>query len=131
MGSIFYFTIPYEGAGIADTKFEIETVVRSKSINSLQTKTILIVEDDEASYEFLKILLEKKGVATYWAKNGKESIKYCKENHDIDLVLMDINMLVMNGYEATKEIKKFRPNLPIIQLMGSKIPLLILLIQLM
>ena len=56
----------------------------------------------------------KSGLNTIWAKNGEESIKLCKENTNIDLVLMDIHMPIMNGYEATKEIKKFRPNLPII-----------------
>lgn len=117
-GSTFYFTIPYTKLKSSDKPDEIEISVIAKSIplenNTPMEKTILIVEDDEASFEFLKILLENKGVTTYWAKDGKESIKYCKENPDIDLVLMDINMMNMNGYTATKKIKKFRPDLPII-----------------
>lgn len=117
-GSTFYFTIPYTKLKSSDKPDEIEISVIAKSIplenNTPMEKTILIVEDDVANYEFLKILLENKGVTTYWAKDGKESIKYCKENPDIDLVLMDINMMNMNGYTATKKIKKFRPDLPII-----------------
>lgn len=46
--------------------------------------------------------------------NGKEAVQLCKENPDIDLVLMDIKMPLMNGYEATKQIKAFRPALPVI-----------------
>ncbi|NOY96778.1 MAG: response regulator, partial [Chlorobi bacterium] len=76
--------------------------------------TILIVEDVKISFEFLKIVLEKSGINIIWAKNGEEAIKLCKRNTNINLVLMDINMPVMNGYEATKEIKKFRPGLPVI-----------------
>jgi len=53
-------------------------------------------------------------INTLWAINGKMAIKYCNEHPEIDLVLMDINMPEMNGYEATKQIKKIRPVLPII-----------------
>ena len=77
-------------------------------------KTVLIVEDDEPSLNFLKILLGKYRTNLLWAKSGMEAIKYCQENSDIDLVLMDINMPEMDGYEATRELKKLYPELPII-----------------
>jgi len=110
VGSAFYFTIPYEGKVVIDPKNE-KTIVEE---GSLKSKTILIVEDDPDSLEFLKILLEMANINSYWAHSGEEAIKYCHENMSIDLVLMDINMSGINGYEATKEIKKFRPKLPII-----------------
>lgn len=113
-GSTFYFTIPFDGFEVVDKKNEIETVIKTEAKTSLKNKTILIVEDDEVSYEYLKLELEKYESNIIWAENGKESIIHCKENNQIDLVLMDINMLVMNGYEATMKIKKFRPDLPII-----------------
>ncbi len=50
----------------------------------------------------------------YRAKNGQEAVTICQENENIDLVLMDIKMPVMNGYDATSYIKKMRPNLPVI-----------------
>ncbi len=114
-GTIFYFTIPLGEQIVIDEK-EIKSVTKTKTKekDKQKAKTVLIVEDVEASYEFLKIVLEKLEINTLWAKDGKESIKLCKENTDIDLVLMDINMPVMNGFEATQRIKKFRPNLPII-----------------
>lgn len=111
-GSIFYFTIPCEEIEQIDIKSDVE-IIKEKYKN-LESKTILIVEDDEASYKYLKIVLEEYGTNIIWAKDGKTSIKYCKENANIDIVLMDINMPEMNGYEATKEIKKFSPNLPIV-----------------
>ncbi len=109
-GSTFYFTIPYVKVNIID-----KPILTSKKVNlGLKNKTILIVEDDQDSYDFLKIVLEQSGIITLWAKNGEESIEMCKQNTTIDMVLMDINMNVMNGYIATEEIKKFRPKLPII-----------------
>ena len=48
------------------------------------------------------------------AKNGEEAIKICKKNYNIDLILMDLKMPIMDGFEATKQIKKIRPNIPIV-----------------
>ncbi len=48
------------------------------------------------------------------AKNGQEAIQSCKENKDIDLVLMDLKMPVLNGFDATQQIKEIRPDLPIV-----------------
>jgi len=81
---------------------------------NLNFKTILIAEDDESSYEYLSTVLKDFTEEILWAKNGEQAVKICKENPSIDLILMDVNMPIMNGYEATKAIKKFRPNLPII-----------------
>ena len=78
------------------------------------TTTILIAEDDEASFKFIEVVLNKSDINCIWVTNGEEAILFCKENQGIDLVLMDINMPVMNGYEAAKEIKRFNPRLPII-----------------
>ena len=77
-------------------------------------KTVLIVEDDISSYKLLKVLLHTLEIKTIWAEGGTESVEICSENPDIDLILMDIKMPDLNGYEATKRIKKFRPELPII-----------------
>ena len=100
-GSIFYFTIPFTG----DPKSLIP--------KDDGQKVVLIVEDDESSFEFLKFMLTNKNYRVIWASRGLEAIKICQER-SIDLVLMDINMPGMNGYEATAVIKEKFPDLPII-----------------
>lgn len=114
-GSTFCFTIPYVKNELDKGTDKSDAIKKSESkiASHHKKRMILIVEDDESSFEFLKVILNKSGIATLWAKNGEESIKICKENVDIDLILMDINMPVMNGYEATKLIKAFKPKLPI------------------
>jgi len=85
-----------------------------KSALDLTKKTILIVEDDETSFALLEALLKLKSIKSIWVKDGKEAVAYCQKPNQIDLILMDINMPEMNGYEATRLIKKIRPELPII-----------------
>ncbi len=75
---------------------------------------ILIAEDDRISYEYLKEILRDEKAEIFLAKTGLEAVEICKNNADINIVFMDIKMPVMDGREATKEIKKFRSNLPII-----------------
>jgi len=114
-GSAFYFTIPYPEAKNVVSSDESKSKVVKRENTGLKNKTILVVEDDDSSYEFLKIILKGFGVNTIiLAKNGEEAVRLCEENSKIDLVLMDINMPVMNGYEATKVIKAFRSDLTII-----------------
>lgn len=77
--------------------------------------TILIAEDNETNFSLIKTYL-KKSLIDYtiiWKTNGLEAIKEC-ENNKIDLILMDIRMPLLNGYDATREIKKINPQLPII-----------------
>lgn len=77
-------------------------------------KKILVAEDNSMNYTLLKNILNKTHVDVLWAKNGQEAIDQVKRNPDIDMVLMDIIMPVLDGFEATLEIKKIRPELPVI-----------------
>lgn len=78
-------------------------------------RVVLITEDEEVNFFYLKTLLKKTEARVLRAKNGKEAIEIITEHKgDIDLVLMDINMPVMDGYEAMRIIKEKHPNLPII-----------------
>jgi hypothetical protein len=77
-------------------------------------KTLLIVEDEESNFMLLINILKNKNFRMLHAKNGKEAVEVCTSDPSIDLVLMDIKMPVMNGYEATRHIKYQRPNLPVI-----------------
>ncbi|NOR88178.1 MAG: response regulator [Bacteroidales bacterium] len=78
------------------------------------SKTVLIAEDVDDNFLFLKTFLRKTKINVLWAKDGKEAIDICQNNDKIDLILMDIRMPFIDGYEATKKIKEFRPNLPVI-----------------
>ena len=75
---------------------------------------ILIAEDEEFNYLYLAESLNEFNVQLYRAKDGLTAVEICQENPQIHQVLMDIRMPVMDGYTATKEIKKFRPELPVI-----------------
>ncbi len=111
-GSVFYFTIPV----ITEAKHTVfrDFITAEASISDLSGKTVMIAEDEITNYEFLRIFFANFNVRVLWAKNGLEAINLCETNPSIDLVLMDIKMPVMNGYEATKKIKAMRPELPVI-----------------
>lgn len=78
------------------------------------SKTVLIAEDVDDNFLFLKTFLRKTKINVLWAKDGKEAIEFCQKDDNIDIVLMDIRMPFIDGYEATRKIKEFKPNLPII-----------------
>lgn len=86
-------------------KKEISERLHSKDLK------ILIVEDDPTSEMMLEIMIEDYCKTPLIAFNGLEAVKLCKENPDIDFVLMDIKMQVLNGYEATKQIREFNKDL--------------------
>lgn len=111
-GSIFYFTIPYQKA-VADKPGENQSAL-GFSFGIYKPKTILIAEDEDSNYILLEELLSCNEITLVRASNGLQAVEICQANADIDLVLMDIKMPDMDGYEATKQIKAFRPLLPII-----------------
>lgn len=74
---------------------------------------ILIAEDVESNFLYLKAVLSKLNATVFWAKNGIEAVEICDENQ-IDLIFMDLQMPEMNGYEATEILKKKFPTLPIV-----------------
>ena len=76
-------------------------------------KVILVVEDVDTNKIFFDAALRKTNAKILWAKDGKEAIEMYKENR-IDLVLMDLQLPVMDGYTATREIKKIDAAVPII-----------------
>ncbi len=96
------------------------TLVKKKSekdikIDEMKKPIILIAEDEDSNYTVLKMLLEKKlNVETVRARNGLEAVEITRTNESINLVLMDIKMPVMDGFEATGIIKTERKELPII-----------------
>jgi CheY-like chemotaxis protein len=79
-----------------------------------KTPNIVIAEDVESNFLYLKAVLSKLDVNIFWAKNGYEAIEFCDANDPIDLILMDIQMPELNGYHATKILKERYPKLPIV-----------------
>jgi len=78
-------------------------------------RVVLITEDEEVNFFYLKTLLKKTEARILRAKNGKEAVDIIAEyKGGVDLILMDINMPVMDGYEAMRIIKSQHPDLPII-----------------
>ena len=80
----------------------------------LKGKKILIAEDNLSNYLFLKTVLSKAGYQLMHAPDGNEALKMCTNGNVPDLVIMDLKMPVMDGFEATKKIKEVQQNIPII-----------------
>lgn len=78
--------------------------------------TLLIVEDISSNYLFLESAIGRCFKKVLHAQSGLEAVELCKNNQDIGLVLMDVSMPVMNGFDATRLIKALRPDLPVIAL---------------
>lgn len=110
-GSKFYFTIPYKPTRVVKP----EIISLEHSINDLPNNLkILIVEDEKAVDIYLSLVLKSIGVEILHAKNGIEAVAICRKRPDFDLILMDIKMSEMNGYEAVREIRKFNRDVIII-----------------
>ena len=112
-GSTFYFTIPSfsEQKEIKVVENFIGKFDKKNQINNLK---VLITEDDETTEKLIGIKIKKYSKEVLIARNGLEAVQICRKNPDIDLILMDIKMPEMNGYEATKEIRKFNKKVIII-----------------
>lgn len=111
-GSEFYFTIPYNKVCINKTLQKSDTVGFKYDID--KTITILIAEDEINNLKLLEYYFLSPNIVLLHAANGIEAVEICKTNSQINLVLMDLKMPVMDGFEATKKIKEFRPDLTVI-----------------
>ncbi|WP_372744669.1 ATP-binding protein [Lutibacter sp.] len=112
VGSTFYFTIPCNRNNqINGIKNNLNKTIMNSTISGLK---ILIVEDDEISSELLSIMVENISKEVITANTGVDAVSICKNNSDIDLILMDIQMPDLNGFEATKQIREFNKNVIII-----------------
>lgn len=111
-GSTFYFSIPYmEGKKTAHT----EPVLKKDGKKYEWEKfSVLIVEDAKISFDLLVKFLESTKIKILYASDGEQAVNMCLNNNTIDLVLMDIQLPVMDGLEATRIIKEKMQQLPII-----------------
>jgi len=106
-GSDFKFTIP-----IAQTLEK--DMIKLPIEEPKNSNVILVAEDEEYNFLFIEELLSDMDLKLIHAINGKEAIDVCNSNFNIVLILMDIKMPIMDGFTAAKQIKEFRPNIPII-----------------
>ena len=112
VGTFMYFTIPYEPVGVVEyTRTKIRKKITKKSE---RRKSILIAEDDDNNFFLMKELLSDLNIKIIRASNGIEAVDACRTGEKIDLVLMDIKMPFMDGYEATRQILKRSPGTKIL-----------------
>ncbi len=113
VGSQFYFTTPYNPK--IDRKIgAIDETPGKKIENQITGLKILIAEDVESADKHLSIVIKKISKEILHTKTGIKTVELCRKNPDIDLILMDIRMPEMNGYEATRKIREFNKNVIII-----------------
>lgn len=110
-GSTFYFTLPYQSIEKKDTA--LPESKKDENKYNWPDKTILIAEDEETNYKYLEAIIRKTNANVLWAQDGLKAVELVNNNSDISLILMDIKMPRMNGYEATKTIKK-KVKIPVI-----------------
>jgi signal transduction histidine kinase len=108
-GSVFYFSLPCEKIAAPDS---IQEIVPEQSTGSQQT--LLIAEDNDINFKYYNLILKNEFIKILHAWNGVEAVDLSKHHPEIKLVMMDLKMPEMNGFEATRQIKAFRNDLPII-----------------
>ncbi|MDR2848604.1 MAG: response regulator [Bacteroidales bacterium] len=103
------------GSSQSTASSETSTKTKGNPVADLwKGRTILIAEDELVNYMFLEVLFEDTGATLIHASDGQQAIDFAKEHSEIELILMDIKMPNVNGLEATKAIKAFRPQIPVI-----------------
>jgi CheY-like chemotaxis protein/nitrogen-specific signal transduction histidine kinase len=111
VGSTFTLTLPLKFDDTNDHSLQADN--HEIIVNAAQA-LILVAEDENINYLLIEKMILSQNHKIIRATNGQEAVEICKKNPEIDLVLMDIKMPLMNGYEALAKIRVLRPDLPVI-----------------
>lgn len=111
VGSTFFFKLPVKTKLKSQKKSTQKAATHKASKDKIK---ILIVENDEVSTQLISIAVEEISREIICVEDGAEAIRVCEDNPDIDLILMDIQIPILDGYLATSEIRKFNQNVIII-----------------
>ncbi len=111
-GSTFFFTLPYDPE--LNTADEYGASSDGAVDGTLEGKNILVAEDEDMNVAYMQEVLAETKANVLWARNGQEAVDSMKAHPEIDLILMDIKMPVMNGYDATRAIREFNKDVVII-----------------
>ncbi|MVO10453.1 response regulator [Flavobacterium sp. TP390] len=110
VGSTFSFSIPL--LFDSETVHEAEPIYENISLGD--EEIILVAEDDNINYLLIEKLLKLLNFKVVRAKNGQEAVEICKQNKEVDLILMDIKMPSVDGHEAFTKIREFNKDIPIV-----------------
>lgn len=123
------FRIKIETGCLEESKFIDQASVQNEYVSSeslqswqctgLEGARALIVDDAETNREFLKLVLEDAGIEIEMCENGLEAVEWLKQDFDFDVVLMDMQMPVLDGYTAARQICEFGFDMPIIALTAN------------
>ncbi len=120
VGSTFFFNIPFDEVEGTDYHAPVYRLYGREY--NWEGKTILIAEDVHCNFELLNSILSDTKASIVWAQDGEEVVKLCSEMEGVDVVLMDIQMPKLNGYDAVARIKGVKPQLPIIAQTAYSMP---------
>jgi CheY-like chemotaxis protein/nitrogen-specific signal transduction histidine kinase len=116
-GTTFFVKLPYTPIESYEEPNNPVSSFKEYEETDFHNCNILIAEDEEINFLYLEILLRKHinlNCNIFHAKDGAEAVAICKDNDEIDFVFMDLKMPQMDGFEAVKLIKEFRPKLPVV-----------------
>ena len=112
-GSVFYFTLPYHTT-TKQTGPENSASTGQNLKDEAGKLKILVVEDDEISELFIDTIISQISREVLHAETGAEAIQLCRDNPDTDLVLMDMRLPGISGFNATRQIRQFNKDVIII-----------------
>jgi PAS domain S-box-containing protein len=121
-GSTFSFELPLEPTETMQETFEVQEEINSlleKQVNALENITLLIAEDNKMNQQVIEMILEDTQIKLEFANDGKIAVKKMNSGKNYDLIFMDIQMPNMNGYEATRAIRQFDLDIPIVALSAN------------
>lgn len=111
-GTTFYFTLPYsESDSITFDTIPHET---QRHLTGNIAKTLIVAEDEDVNFLLIEKMLSPQNYIVIRARNGSEAVESCRLLKDVNMILMDLNMPLLNGYQANRIIKKEWPEIPVL-----------------